>query len=441
METEHVESTAFSKFYEKYVMRDTQIAIYFFYFIGILFILFALLVNSPQEIWNGFWKIMVSPSSLITDYFEVGGVGATFVNAAIVLLLSTFYVHRYTKWITGPISAALFTILGFAFFGKNIFNTIPIMFGSILYSKFVDQNHNRALLTSLFATALGPVVSLISFGQDIPFYFSIPIAYAVGLLIGFIITPVASAFLRFHQGYNLYNIGFTAGVLGMLIASVMRAFGLFVDTVSATYIAPTLGVNIFFFVFNLMLIGLGWLGNRKTKTSYRDLLDSQGVLISDFVQSHSAGLAIMNAGILGLISMAYVLAVGGIIEGPVIGGILTVIGFGLFGKHPRNVIPVIAGVYVTQVLMHTESPASNSALLAALFGTTVAPISGKFGPLAGFIAGGLHASLVQFTGFVHAGVNLYNNGFAGGFVAASLAPIFEMIQERKKDHATRNKKN
>lgn len=441
METERPRQKPIDLFFETYIMNDTQISPNVFYFTGILFILFAFLVDSPTMIWSGFWEIMVSPSSLITDYFEVGGIGATFVNAGIVLLFSTYYVQRYTNGLTGPLSAALFTILGFAFFGKNLFNTLPIMLGTVFYSHFVGENHNRALLTSLFATALGPIVSLISFSQNLPLYYAIPLAYGVGILIGFIITPVASAFLRFHQGYNLYNIGFTAGVIGMLLISTMRAFNWEVDIDNAHYFKPSTAVNVFFILYNLLLIALGWFGNRHVKASYRNLMNETGVLISDFVQSHSAGLALINAGVLGLMSMGYVFLVGGVINGPVIGGILTVVGFGLFGKHPRNVTPVVAGVFITQLFMHTDSPGSTASLLAALFGTTVAPIAGTFGPLAGLIAGALHATLVQFIGIVHAGVNLYNNGFTGGFVAATLAPIFDMLKERKANHASRKEKN
>jgi hypothetical protein len=63
--------------------------------------------------------------------------------------------------------------------------------------------------------------------------------------------------------------------------------------------------------------------------------------------------------------------------------------------------------------------------LAALFGTTLAPISGDNGPKPGVIAGVLHMAMVMNVGYLHAGMNLYNNGFSGGFVAAGLIPVFE----------------
>ena len=74
---------------------------------------------------------------------------------------------------------------------------------------------------------------------------------------------------------------------------------------------------------------------------------------------------------------------------------------------------------------------STAALLAALFGTTLAPLSGYYGPVAGIIAGALHMIFASNLSFLNAGLNLYNNGFSGGFIAAILVPIYEEIYNIK----------
>ena len=38
-------------------------------------------------------------------------------------------------------------------------------------------------------------------------------------------------------------------------------------------------------------------------------------------------------------------------------------------------------------------------------------------------------SLVTNVGFLHAGMNLYNNGFSGGFVAALLVPLMDTLDQ------------
>ena len=75
-------------------------------------------------------------------------------------------------------------------------------------------------------------------------------------------------------------------------------------------------------------------------------------------------------------------------------------------------------------------PDSLAVLLAALFGTSLAPVAGSFGWLAGILTGFIHLSVVMNVGYLHGGINLYNNGFSAGFVAAVLVPLFNAIQTR-----------
>ena len=113
----------------------------------------------------------------------------------------------------------------------------------------------------------------------------------------------------------------------------------------------------------------------------------------------------------------------------VLGGVLTVMGFGAFGKHPRNVIPIFIGV-LTLGFFTPYDHTSTTAVLAGLFGTTLAPIAGYFGAVPGILAGFIHMTMVLNVGVLHSGVNLYNNGFSGGFVAAILVPVLEIVQMR-----------
>ena len=149
---------------------------------------------------------------------------------------------------------------------------------------------------------------------------------------------------------------------------------------------------------------------------------------TDFIAKAGFGAALANMGICGLIGMAYVLAVGGPLNGPVIGAIFTIVGFAAFGKHPRNLIPIMAGVFLG-TLWKPWDPAGSSLLLAALFGTTLAPIAGRFGWHWGIVAGVLHASAAQTVGPLHAGLNLYNNGFAAGIVATILVPVIIAVRK------------
>ncbi len=101
-------------------------------------------------------------------------------------------------------------------------------------------------------------------------------------------------------------------------------------------------------------------------------------------------------------------------------------GFAACGKHPRNCLPIMAGVWLSTCLPAT-SPTAHGSQIAALFGTTLAPLSGCFGAPFGVLAGFLHGCVVLRTGAPVAGVNLYNNGFSGGLIATVLYPILTGI--------------
>lgn len=70
-------------------------------------------------------------------------------------------------------------------------------------------------------------------------------------------------------------------------------------------------------------------------------------------------------------------------------------------------------------------------MLALLFSTTLAPIAGEFGILMGILAGFLHSSVALNVGIVYGGMNLYNNGFAGGIVAIFMVPVIHSVMDRR----------
>ena len=180
------------------------------------------------------------------------------------------------------------------------------------------------------------------------------------------------------------------------------------------------------------MLALGWWLNGKSFKGYFDIFLYSGRAVTDFVTLEGFGPTLINMGLLGYMSMAYILFVKGDFNGPTIGGILTVVGFGAFGKHPKNVWPIFAGVWLGSVtkIWGANDPAIQ---LAALFGTTLAPIAGEFGPFIGIIAGFVHSSVVLNVGVLQGGMNLYNNGFAGGIVAAVMIPLIEAFGRRKEN--------
>jgi hypothetical protein len=391
------------------------------------FVVFGLAVDGPRAVIDGLAAILTSRDTLLTDYFGVGGIGGGMVSAGLLTLAACAVYALSRAKMTGASVAALFLVLGFGLFGKNLLNVWFIVLGVALYARFRGQPFASHINTAFFGIALSPIVSEILFSSLLPWEVAIPLGAATGLLIGFILPAAAAQLFKAHMGFALYNMGFTAGLVGTLIVALYKSYGFVPDPVfiwtsgNDLLLGPFLGV-----LFVSMLI-LGVLLDRQALSGFRRLLSESGQAPSDFIAIAGLGATLLNMGLSGLITMGYVFAVGGDLNGPVIGAILSVVGFAAFGKHPANFIPVIIGVFLGS-LAKPWGAADPSILLAALFGTNLAPIAGHFGWHWGVVAGFVHSSAALSVGVVHGGLNLYNNGFAAGIVAAILAPVILAIR-------------
>ena len=161
------------------------------------------------------------------------------------------------------------------------------------------------------------------------------------------------------------------------------------------------------------------------------MLFRSGRAPSDYLRMFGSAPTLINMGVNGLIGTAVILITGGDLNGPTLGGIFTIIGFSAFGKHARNIIPVMTGVVLGGIFMKW-GVTHHSVQLAMLFGTTLAPISGYFGWPFGLAAGFLHSAVVLHAGTPVEGINLYNNGFSGGLIAIVLYPIIMSAIRRRK---------
>jgi len=391
------------------------------------FIVFGFFVDSPAEILRGLVAICTSRDTLLTDYFGVGGMGAGCVNAGLLTLCACLVYHRCGAKVSGAAVACLFLVLGFGLFGKNLLNIWTIVIGVALYARFQREPFATYINTAFFGAALAPIFSEILFNTTLPLSTSLPLSIGTSLLIGFILPPAAAQLFKAHQGFSLYNMGFTAGIVGLLVVALYKSYGFVPDPVFIWTTGNNGLLTGFLLVFFFAMVATGFWFDRAALPGFRTVLRTSGQSPTDFIALVGFGPTLVNMGLAGTVGMAYILAVGGELNGPVIGAILTIVGFAAFGKHPANILPIILGVFFGS-LAKPWSIDDPSILLAALFGTTLAPIAGRFGWHWGIVAGFLHSSAALTVGPVHAGLNLYNNGFAAGLVASVLVPVIIAIQ-------------
>jgi hypothetical protein len=390
-----------------------------------LFLIFGMLADGPAAALDGFWRLQGSPARLLSDYTALQGAGAALFNAAAVGIIGWIYVLLNGIKLSGPTIAAIFTMIGFALFGKTPLNCIPIMAGVSLSALIVKKKPREYLLIGMFGTALGPLVSFVAFEMGLAPALALPVSLVVGLATGILLPPLAIAMLHLHQGYNLYNVGLTAGFIGLFAASLPSAGGKSIASISSWGTAANPWLFLLIPILSLTAIGMAFICcGKKSWKEFLSILKLPGRLPSDFCELSGPGGALVNIGVLGLAYSAYVAIVGAPFNGPVIGGLMTLMGFGFFGKHPKNVLPVFLGL-LAAALLFGKGLSESWVILAFLFGTALAPIAGEFGLVIGMLAGFLHLVLVERSGTWHGGMNLYNNGFAGGLTATLIVSVIE----------------
>ena len=101
--------------------------------VAVMAMLFAFLSPFLQDIGDipsGLLRIITASSQLLSDYFHIGGPGAALINSAVILLMELLVIHLTGAMLTGTLMAGLFTTAGFAFFGTNPLNSLPIIAGA-----------------------------------------------------------------------------------------------------------------------------------------------------------------------------------------------------------------------------------------------------------------------------------------------------------------------
>ena len=389
--------------------------------IYIYYIVFAFIVNTPGEIFNGLRAIMLAQDVLITDYIEIGGIGAALVNSALVGLIVIGILLWNKVKLGGSTVMAFWLLSGFAFFGKSLFNIWPIILGVYLYAKFRKEPFSKFTAVALLATAMSPTVSQVLFQESLLFPVAFPAAIFVGTALGFIVAPIAENAMHSAHGYNLYHIGFTAGLIAIIMRTVLTGIGFDIAPVYYWHSDSMIPLTVFLSILFLFLIAVGLYCGENNKKNMSALMSRTGRLASDYYGDYGES-AYINMGILGFLGVIVSIIVSGNINGPIIGGILTMAGFGAFGKHIRNAAPIMIGLLIGYIFVNFVAP-NEAAILAVLFGTCLAPVAGSFGWKWGIATGFIHMLVATGITEAHGGMNLYSNGLAGGLVVMFLIPV------------------
>ena len=322
-------------------------------------------------------------------------------------------------------------MFGFSLFGKNIVNIWAIMAGVVLYAKYHGTSLKRYLYVGLYGTSLSPIMTQMMHIGKFPAPVCLMLSLLLGLAIGFVLPPLCTHVHYAHQGYSLYNVGFGAGIIATVVVSLAKSFGIKVES----RLIWSVGNNTLFAVllmslFGCMIASAVAVRGKTILESYRRILKTSGIGGTDYLKDEGGATTVFNMGVNGLFATLFG---SGSKRGSERSYDLWYFydrWFQLHRKAFKKYRPYHVWVYLASF---TKTWAINqpSPILALLFSTTLAPVAGRFGPVAGIIAGYLHSSVALNVGIVYGGMNLYNNGFAGGIVAIFLVPVVQSISDRR----------
>lgn len=422
-------------------------------------------LNLWGHVWKDFLKIMTTPGPLITDYFMLGNIASSFLNAGMCGLSMTLLMIFLKAECRPSYLAGYFLVVAHCFYGLNFLSMWPPVLGIFLFTRVFKIGFRHNLDMAMFSTAFGPFISEMLFRYHVWNYY---ISYEVQIsVLGFIYVIIFSAFLGFtipamlpgalklHKGYNLYNGGLAFGLLGLFIYAFMyKTMGIeaphATPTPNVVYAAHTNSYPMFCALFFLLVFALfilwGWYLNKKSFKGYGYLLKSTGHT-ADFFAEYGFPKVILNIGFYGLVVLTYFLLVitftdGAGFTGPTVGVILAAMTFSSQGQHPANVWPIFIGYVVLSLFVTimctisgVEIPwtlSTQGYLNGAAFATGLCPIVGRYGKRYGVIAGILAAIICTSTSSMHGGLMLYNGGLTTGITALIMVPCLEYYWKDKK---------
>ena len=108
--------------------------------------------------------------------------------------------------------AGIFTVVGFAAFGKHPKNCAPIALGVIIAAFLIgnDLSSTGMIITVLFSTTIAPIAG--TYG------------IFIGILAGALHLAIVTNIGIVHGGVNLYNNGFSGGLVAGFLVPIIEAF-------------------------------------------------------------------------------------------------------------------------------------------------------------------------------------------------------------------------
>ena len=277
------------------------------------------------EIIPKFLEILRTPAQCTHDLYDIS-VPGTYFSMGMCCLLMLVYIIACggVDSVNSGTVAAFFLTVGFASWGMNVLNMLPLMIGMQVYAALKKKTPASMMNLGIFATAIAPIMSEVILRW--PFYggkdaegkllwagaklSNLPIQ-PTGILVAFIIAVLFCMFYpalcakapNFHFGCDLFNAGPPAGFLCLMTIGF-----LFKVTNIGTGISNGPGqsdVEVFGFVVASYVIVfiicfiLGIMLDKDALSNYGKLIKDSGHG-ADFVEKYGIGATLINFAVYGI---------------------------------------------------------------------------------------------------------------------------------------------
>ncbi len=426
----------------------------------------AIYTGEWGSVFSNWYRILITPSPLVTDYFAVGGLGSAMLNAGVCGMFCFLFMVFLKGESRANTLAGYFLVVAHCFYGLNLLNMLPCFLAPFLYLRYARLPFKSNLHICMFATSFAPFVSEILFrytngdrfvyGKACFSVTGILLAIAFCIIMGFVIPAILPGASAWHKGYDLFNGGLAFGIFGFFMYHFMyRTMGItppgLIMISNSIYTrfhhSFRLYGNCFYVILFSLFLLIGYHLNGRNYDGLKYLFKDTGFQ-SDFAEKYGMPVCLINIGIYGFMFLAYLNLVihftqGAGFTGPTFGIMLAALTFTAMGQHPKNILPILVGyqcLYLVTLFFCringreiTWSLSTQAYLNGVAFATGLSPLVGRYGIRAGIAAGFLCASMCTATSALHGGLVLYNGGFTAGLTALILLPILERYQPKARD--------
>ena len=161
---------------------------------------------------SGILKIMKHSGRTVTDFVMLEGRGNTLMNMGILGIVCEIFIICIGGDLSGPVLGCIITVFGFSAFGAHLRNYLPVLAGVVVACTFmnVDISQPTMQIAALLVVGIAPIAG--EFG------------ILAGIVSGIVHVALVCCTGMFYGGLNLYNNGFSAGWVALLMVPFLEGF-------------------------------------------------------------------------------------------------------------------------------------------------------------------------------------------------------------------------